>query len=57
MRPARLTTDRDPARPVHPNDDVNMGQSSNDMFPLRRAPGRRYDETIDVRRIAQGSRT
>ncbi len=22
-----------PARPVHPNDHVNMGQSSNDVFP------------------------
>jgi fumarate hydratase class II len=30
---AKLATDRDPARPVHPNDDVNMGQSSNDVFP------------------------
>jgi fumarate hydratase class II len=30
---ARLATDRDPARPVHANDDVNMGQSSNDVFP------------------------
>jgi fumarate hydratase class II len=30
---ARLATDKDPARPVHPNDDVNMGQSSNDVFP------------------------
>src|SRR5271170_1623138 len=30
---ARLATDKDPARPVHANDDVNMGQSSNDVFP------------------------
>ncbi len=30
---ASLATDRDPARPVHPNDHVNMGQSSNDVFP------------------------
>jgi fumarate hydratase, class II len=30
---ARLATDQDPARPVHPNDHVNMGQSSNDVFP------------------------
>jgi fumarate hydratase class II len=30
---AALATDRDPARPVHPNDHVNMGQSSNDVFP------------------------
>ena len=25
---------------VHPNDHVNMGQSSNDVFPSRRAPRR-----------------
>ncbi|HEX5853229.1 MAG TPA: class II fumarate hydratase [Solirubrobacteraceae bacterium] len=30
---AKLATDTDPARPVHPNDHVNMGQSSNDVFP------------------------
>jgi fumarate hydratase class II len=30
---AKLATDKDPARPVHANDDVNMGQSSNDVFP------------------------
>jgi fumarate hydratase, class II len=30
---AALATDQDPARPVHPNDHVNMGQSSNDVFP------------------------
>jgi len=30
---ATLATDRDPARPVHANDHVNMGQSSNDVFP------------------------
>jgi fumarate hydratase class II len=30
---ARLATDQSPARPVHPNDHVNMGQSSNDVFP------------------------
>jgi fumarate hydratase, class II len=30
---ARLATDKDPAHPVHANDDVNMGQSSNDVFP------------------------
>jgi fumarate hydratase class II len=29
----RLATDRDPTHPVHPNDHVNMGQSSNDVFP------------------------
>jgi fumarate hydratase class II len=30
---ARLATDNDPAHPVHANDHVNMGQSSNDVFP------------------------
>ncbi|MGH2864669.1 MAG: class II fumarate hydratase [Solirubrobacteraceae bacterium] len=30
---ATLATGRDPAHPVHPNDHVNMGQSSNDVFP------------------------
>src|SRR5271169_6566079 len=30
---ATLATDKDPAHRVHPNDDVNMGQSSNDVFP------------------------
>jgi fumarate hydratase class II len=30
---AALATDKDPAHPVHPNDHVNMGQSSNDVFP------------------------
>jgi fumarate hydratase class II len=30
---ATLATDKDPAHPVHPNDHVNMGQSSNDVFP------------------------
>jgi fumarate hydratase class II len=30
---ATLATDRDPAHPVHANDHVNMGQSSNDVFP------------------------
>jgi fumarate hydratase class II len=30
---AELATDKDPAHPVHPNDHVNMGQSSNDVFP------------------------
>jgi fumarate hydratase class II len=30
---ANLATDKDPAHPVHPNDHVNMGQSSNDVFP------------------------
>jgi fumarate hydratase, class II len=30
---AALATDQDPARPVHANDHVNMGQSSNDVFP------------------------
>jgi fumarate hydratase, class II len=30
---AALATDKDPARPIHPNDHVNMGQSSNDVFP------------------------
>jgi fumarate hydratase class II len=28
-----LGGERGPARPVHPNDDVNRGQSSNDVFP------------------------
>ncbi len=30
---ARLATDMDPAHPIHANDHVNMGQSSNDVFP------------------------
>jgi fumarate hydratase, class II len=30
---ATLATDKDAAHPVHPNDHVNMGQSSNDVFP------------------------
>jgi fumarate hydratase, class II len=30
---AKLATDKDRTRPVHPNDHVNMGQSSNDVFP------------------------
>jgi fumarate hydratase, class II len=30
---AALATDRSPARPIHANDHVNMGQSSNDVFP------------------------
>jgi fumarate hydratase, class II len=30
---ANLANDSDPAQPVHPNDHVNMGQSSNDVFP------------------------
>ncbi|HXA54940.1 MAG TPA: class II fumarate hydratase, partial [Solirubrobacteraceae bacterium] len=30
---ATLATNQDPARPVHPNDHVNIGQSSNDVFP------------------------
>jgi fumarate hydratase class II len=30
---ARLATDKDPAHPVHANDHVNLGQSSNDVFP------------------------
>jgi fumarate hydratase class II len=30
---AKLASDKDPAHPVHGNDDVNMGQSSNDVFP------------------------
>jgi fumarate hydratase class II len=30
---AKLATNQDPAHPVHPNDHVNMGQSSNDVFP------------------------
>ena len=29
----KLSTDKDPAHPIHPNDHVNMGQSSNDVFP------------------------
>jgi fumarate hydratase class II len=30
---ANLANDSDPAHSVHPNDHVNMGQSSNDVFP------------------------
>jgi fumarate hydratase, class II len=30
---AALVTDMDPAHPAHANDHVNMGQSSNDVFP------------------------
>jgi fumarate hydratase class II len=30
---AHLANDSDPAHLVHPNDHVNMGQSSNDVFP------------------------
>jgi fumarate hydratase, class II len=30
---ATLANENDPAHPVHPNDHVNMGQSSNDVFP------------------------
>src|SRR5438270_9850586 len=30
---ANLATDSDPTHPVHPNDHVNMGQSSTDVFP------------------------
>src|ERR1700749_1654264 len=30
---ATLANDNDPAAAVHPNDHVNMGQSSNDVFP------------------------
>ncbi|MGH2909378.1 MAG: class II fumarate hydratase [Solirubrobacteraceae bacterium] len=30
---AHLANESDPAQPVHPNDHVNMGQSSNDVFP------------------------
>ncbi len=30
---ANLANESDPAHPVHPNDHVNMGQSSNDVFP------------------------
>jgi len=30
---AALVTDKDPAHPAHANDHVNMGQSSNDVFP------------------------
>jgi fumarate hydratase class II len=30
---ATLATEKDPAHPVHANDHVNMGQSSNDVFP------------------------
>jgi fumarate hydratase class II len=30
---ATLATQADPDNPVHRNDDVNMGQSSNDVFP------------------------
>ena len=30
---AALVTDIDPAHPAHANDHVNMGQSSNDVFP------------------------
>ncbi|HEY2319835.1 MAG TPA: class II fumarate hydratase [Solirubrobacteraceae bacterium] len=30
---ANLANDNEPAQPAHPNDHVNMGQSSNDVFP------------------------
>jgi fumarate hydratase class II len=30
---ATLATDGSPTHPIHPNDHVNMGQSSNDVFP------------------------
>src|ERR1700761_3355042 len=30
---ANLANENDPAEPAHPNDHVNMGQSSNDVFP------------------------
>jgi fumarate hydratase, class II len=30
---ATLANDDDPTHPAHPNDHVNMGQSSNDVFP------------------------
>src|SRR5690349_2673923 len=30
---AHLANDNDPTHPAHPNDHVNMGQSSNDVFP------------------------
>jgi fumarate hydratase class II len=30
---AHLANESDPTHPVHPNDHVNMGQSSNDVFP------------------------
>ncbi|MBV9819259.1 MAG: class II fumarate hydratase [Solirubrobacterales bacterium] len=30
---ANLANDNGPTRPAHPNDHVNMGQSSNDVFP------------------------
>jgi fumarate hydratase, class II len=30
---ATVANENDPAQPVHANDDVNMGQSSNDVFP------------------------
>ncbi len=30
---ATIANENDPAHPVHANDDVNMGQSSNDVFP------------------------
>src|ERR1700761_2833826 len=30
---ANLATRADPSAPAHPNDHVNMGQSSNDVFP------------------------
>jgi fumarate hydratase, class II len=30
---ATLATETDPTEPAHPNDHVNMGQSSNDVFP------------------------
>jgi len=44
--------------PVHPNDDVNMGQSSNDTFPTamhiaaeRSTPGRRSSAAASVPRV------
>ena len=40
-----------PATGAHPNDHVNMGQSSNDVFPTRRAPrrARRGDQPAAAR--------
>jgi fumarate hydratase class II len=31
---------------VHPNDDVNMGQSSNDVFPSAEAKAREFDDVV-----------
>jgi fumarate hydratase class II len=44
-----LGGERGPARLVHPNDDVNRGQSSNDVFPtaMHIAAARAFSEQLD----------